>query len=277
MARISCSPQLQQAQAMHSKLRPLSALGRGSDQEIVNRLKRGGSWRPPQGSSDPFPEGHDTGAAMNAQAPTPNRTDGEAELATALIAGDPAAPRAVWQKFLPLVRRMSRRALGSGSEVDDVVQEVFCSVFRGIRRLREPDAFRAFVITVTKRTLGHEVRRRRARLRLTTVSETHVAEAIGEWRDPATHHAYRHFELLLGRLKKRERQAFVLRFVERMDAPEVAETLGVSIPTARRAFSRAQTMLTLWAGRHPFLSDYVFDAAPASASGMAALETNAAA
>lgn len=187
------------------------------------------------------------------------RSQDEAELALALAAGDPTAPRRVWQKFMPLVRRMSRRALGSGAEVDDVVQEVFCCLFRGIRHLRAPDAFRAFVITVTKRTLGHELRRRRARMQLTTTSDIHVAEAVGQWCDPATRHAYRHFELLLGRLKERERRAFLLRFVACMDAPEVAEALGVSIPTARRAFSRAQMRLTLWAGRHPFLSDYLVE------------------
>jgi DNA-directed RNA polymerase specialized sigma24 family protein len=107
--------------------------------------------------------------------------------------------------------------------------------------------------------LGHELRKRRARLNLTTSSETHVAEAVGQWCDPATRHAYRHFELLLGRLRERERRAFVLRFVACMDTPEVAEALGVSIPTARRAFSRAQMRMTLWAGRHPFLSDYLVD------------------
>jgi hypothetical protein len=51
-----------------------------------------------------------------------------------------------------------------------------------------------------------------------------------------------------------------------MDAPEVAAALGVSIPTARRAFSRAQMRMTLWAGRHPFLSDYLIEGvAPADA------------
>jgi RNA polymerase sigma-70 factor, ECF subfamily len=201
----------------------------------------------------------------------------ESELAAALIAGDPEAPRLIWQTFLPLVRGMSRRALGPGPEVDDAVQEVFCCLFRGAHRLRAPEAFRGFLITITKRALGHEVRRRRARSRLVTPSELHVAEAVGQWNDPATPHAYRHFELLLGRLKERERRAYVLRFVERMDIPEVAESLGVSIPTARRAFTRAQARMTLWAGRHPFLSDYLVAKAPVTASSDEPFETDSAA
>lgn len=214
---------------------------------------------------------------MNDHGPAASRPDSEAELAAALIAGDPTAPRAVWQKFLPLVRGMARRSLGSSPEVDDIVQEVFCSLFRGVYRLRELGAFRAFVITVTRRTLTHEVRRRRARIQLNAAQELHATQMIGEWSDPVTHHAYRHFGLLLSRLKERERQAFVLRFVERMDATEVAESLGVSVPTARRAFSRAQTRLTLWAGRHPFLSDYVVEGARLSESNFSAVGTETAA
>lgn len=152
---------------------------------------------------------------------------------------------------------MARRALGSGEEVEDIVQDVFSTLFRAVHRLREPDALRAFVITVTKRVLGHELRKRRARALLSADLGLELMNSIGERGDPATHHAYVHFRLLLERLKERERRAFILRFVVCMDAPEVAHTLGVSVPTARRAFSRAQSRLTLWAGRHAFLRDYL--------------------
>ncbi|HVY29531.1 MAG TPA: sigma-70 family RNA polymerase sigma factor [Polyangiaceae bacterium] len=201
----------------------------------------------------------------------------DSELAEGLIVGDPAAPRLVWQRFLPMVRRMSRRALGPGQEVDDVVQEVFCCLFHSAPRLRAPGAFRAFVMTVTKRTLGHEVYKRRARARLHSTTSVELSEVIGEWSDPATRHAYRHFEHLLGRLTERERRAFVLRFVACMDAPEVAQSLGVSVPTARRAFARAQLRLTRWAGRHPFLSDYLSESALAEGAELpAAIEDTAA-
>jgi RNA polymerase sigma-70 factor (ECF subfamily) len=183
----------------------------------------------------------------------------DAELAAALIAGEPLAPREAWRRFSPLVSRMSRRALGPSADVDDLVQEVFTCLFRSFRQLRAPDALRAFVITVTKRMLGHELRRRRARAHLSVQHDVRLSDAIGEHGDPATRHAYLHFRHLLERLNERDRRAFVLRFVACMDTPEVAQTLGVSVPTARRAFSRAQSRLTMWAGRHPFLSDYLAD------------------
>lgn len=188
-------------------------------------------------------------------------TDGE--LAAALIAGDPSASAIAWRRFVPLVSRMARRALGSREGVEDVVQDVFSTLFRAIHRLREPDALRGFVITITRRLVGHDLRKRRARAHLNADLGLHLLNS-SDRGDPATHHAYLHFRLLLGRLKERERRAFILRFVACMGVPEVAHTLGVSVPTARRAFSRAQSRLTLWAGRHPFLSDYLYLGAPAA-------------
>jgi len=195
---------------------------------------------------------------MNPKKPDLSSTCTDAELAAALIAGDASASAIAWRRFVPLVSRMARRALGSGEEVEDIVQEVFATLFRAVHRLREPDALRAFVVTITRRVLGHDIRKRRARAHLNADLCLQLLNN-SEKGDPATHHAYIHFRLLLGRLKERERRAFILRFVACMDAPEVAHTLGVSVPTARRAFSRAQSRLALWAGRHAFLSDYLGD------------------
>jgi RNA polymerase sigma-70 factor (ECF subfamily) len=207
-------------------------------------------------------KGEHRSTRMKSKKPDLSSACTDAELAEALIAGDASASAIAWRRFVPLVSRMARRALGSGEEVEDIVQEVFVTLFRAIHRLREPDALRAFVITITKRVLGHDIRKRRARAHLNADLGRQLLSA-SEKGDPATHHAYIHFRLLLDRLKERERRAFILRFVACMDAPEVAHTLGVSVPTARRAFSRAQSRLALWAGRHAFLSDYLGDA-PAS-------------
>jgi DNA-directed RNA polymerase specialized sigma24 family protein len=75
--------------------------------------------------------------------------------------------------------------------------------------------------------------------------------------DPAAKHAFLSLQQLVARLRRRERTAFVLRYVEGMDAAEVAAVLGVSAPTARRSFSRAWRLINLWAGRDPFLADYL--------------------
>ncbi len=83
----------------------------------------------------------------------------DADLARALIAKDPQAPRALWRRFAPMVFRMLRRALGPGHDVEDLAQEVFLCVFEKVPTLREPKALKAFVISITVLTTRSELRR----------------------------------------------------------------------------------------------------------------------
>jgi len=181
----------------------------------------------------------------------------DAELAKALLAQDPEAYRVTWERFLPVVRGMVRRTCGRTIEFDDVVQEIFFCLFRRVTTLRDPLALRAFVMAIAARTLSHERRRRRSRFYACLEGEEQAVEALRVTADPASKHAYLGLQQLVRRLRERERVAFVLRFVEGMDAAEVAGALGVSAPTARRSFSRAWKRINLWAGRDPFLSDYL--------------------
>lgn len=186
-----------------------------------------------------------------------SRTNTDAALALSLLAKEPRAALLVRQRFASLVQRILRKRLGPDADLEDVEQEVFWGIFRGIHRLRHPNALRTFVLTVTKRTLQRELRRNRARSRLLGVSEAPSSDLIGDVADPAARHAFSHLRCLVQRLRERERTAFVLRFVEGMEAEEVAKALGVSRPTARRCFTRAYGRVTTWGERHPFLRDYL--------------------
>jgi len=187
----------------------------------------------------------------------------DTDLALALLAKQPEAALLVRQRFQPLIRRMLRRTLGATHETEDVEQDVFLNLFSTVYGLRQPAAFRAFVITVTKRTLGHALRRRRARAHMAVESEQQASELIGDVGDAAARHAFFHFHHLLERLRERERAAFILRFVGRLEAEEIAEALGVSLPTARRSFARAWQRMVVWAARSPFLREYLSGSADA--------------
>jgi RNA polymerase sigma-70 factor, ECF subfamily len=207
-------------------------------------VSRGGS------SSDPrAPE-----ASRAVQAQLSRASD--AELGRALIDADPEAFYVAWQRFLPLVRHMVRRVLGRAAEADDIVQEIFFSLFRSVRNLRDPVTLRAFVMAITVRTLSYEQRRQRRRSFLTLETEEQT-EGLRITADPASKHAFVSFQHLVSRLRERERTALMLRFVQGMGADEIGEALGVSAPTARRSFARAIERLSTWASRDPFLVDYL--------------------
>jgi RNA polymerase sigma-70 factor, ECF subfamily len=197
--------------------------------------------------------------AAPAQRPAADELVGasDVELAQALLANAPGAHHAAWQRFSPLIVGMVRRSSGRELDTDDVVQEVFLCLFRRIHTLRDPLALRAFVMAITTRTLSFELRKRRNRERLAGTSGEDVDDVRLTYADPAASYALIVLRQLVGRLRKRERRAFVLRYVEGMNADEVARALGVSTPTARRSFSRAWRRVALWARRDPLLTDYL--------------------
>lgn len=179
----------------------------------------------------------------------------DAELAAALTEGRPEAFRTAWERFSPLVGGVLRNALGY-DELEDVQQEVFASLFRRVPTLRDPLALRPFVIAITLNTVKYERRRRRRRSRIALMADPAQLNVTG--RDqPASNLAFSHFMGLVRQLAKREQATFVYRFIERMTVAQIAATMNISEPTARRSFSRAWGRMQKWAARDPFLNDYL--------------------
>jgi RNA polymerase sigma-70 factor (ECF subfamily) len=193
-----------------------------------------------------------------APAASPKLADADdATVARALIAKDKAAPRVAWTRFAPLVRRILRRSLGPQHDVEDIVQDVFLCLFERVHTLRDPVALKAFIIAITVRTARYEIRRARVRrwVGLSRTAELPDLRVVNA--DTSSQHALINFYHTLNRINERDRTAFVLRFVEGMEAAEVAAALDVSVPTARRCFTRAWERVTFFARRDPFLVDYL--------------------
>ncbi len=185
----------------------------------------------------------------------------DATLWRALCDGEPNAQRVAWDRFCPMVRGVVRRSLGPELDAESVVQDAFLTLFQKISTLREPAALRAFVMSITVLTartaLRTEMRRRRLRRWLGVQQELEHQALRLVPEDMDSRQALVRFYNILDKINPRDRMAFVLRFVEGMAVAEVASTLGVSVPTVRRCFTRAWERFTLLAGRDPFLADYV--------------------
>lgn len=89
----------------------------------------------------------------------------EVLLARAAVAGEPWAQREVWEQYAPMVKGVLRRALGPEHDFDDLLQDVFLRVFHRVSGLRDPNALRSFVYSVTIRVVRWEIRRAQSRRR----------------------------------------------------------------------------------------------------------------
>ncbi|GIE88811.1 sigma-70 family RNA polymerase sigma factor [Actinoplanes regularis] len=77
-------------------------------------------------------------------------------------AGDPVAVDRLVAGYLPLVYTIVGRALEGHADVDDVVQETMLRVLRNLGELREPEAFRSWLVAITMRQVRDRFRDRQA-------------------------------------------------------------------------------------------------------------------
>jgi RNA polymerase sigma-70 factor (ECF subfamily) len=135
-----------------------------------------------------------------------------------------------------------RRQIGCAYQAQDLSQDTFEQVLRSTPalqpgELREP---RAFLVTVARRVLFNHWRRRdleRAYL--------DALAALGEEFAPsaeervAVFQALEHIDAVLQSLPARARQVFVLSQLDGLSYPQIAQELGLSAITVRRAMKQA--------------------------------------
>ena len=182
-------------------------------------------------------------------------------LVDALVAGRPAAARALWERYAALSRRLLQRTLGA-DEVDDCLQDAFLRVLDRIDRLRDPSRLRSFVVGVTLRVARERLRHRWTRrwLKLWPTGELPATTTPAADFDAAE--ALARLDGLLDRLSPDARIVFVLRFVEELPTSEIAELHGWSLATAKRRVLRAQQLVERAAASDPVLASYATATAP---------------
>ncbi len=157
----------------------------------------------------------------------------------------PATPQGIvgyFRAYSRYVAAISVRLLGRQDDIDDVVQEVFLAAMEGLSKLRDPDAVKGWLATVTARTVARELKRRRLRsffgLEQHAPSGTLVVDATQE-QTTMVNRVYR----ILDELPVDQRIAWVLRHVEGEQLESVAKMCDCSLATAKRRIADAQNTI----------------------------------
>ncbi|MBE1489364.1 sigma-70 family RNA polymerase sigma factor [Plantactinospora soyae] len=108
------------------------------------------------------------------------RTAVDPALVIAARGGDEQAMATLVAEAMPLVYNVVGKALHGSSDVDDVVQETMLRVVRGIAGLKDPDRFRAWVISIAYRQMQDRGRS----IRVATALGPLVGD-VSQWPDPA--------------------------------------------------------------------------------------------
>ena len=156
----------------------------------------------------------------------------EAVLVDAVRGGDRDAFGRLYYIYAPMVHGILLARVPF-DEVDDLVQEVFLLAFRRIHTLREAGAFGGWLAMITRNRAVDFHRRRRE------TEELPENLARRSSVDPEVAEALR----LIRTLPDAYRETLVLRLVEGMTGPEIAERTGLTPASVRVNLHRGMKML----------------------------------
>ena len=146
-----------------------------------------------------------------------------------------------WHDFTAQLKRFIASRVQNEMDVDDILQEVFIKIHRGIQRLEDPSKLHAWVYQVTRNTIIDYYRKSEQSVEVSSelpdvpaeesVNEEAEAE-VATWLRP-----------MMEELPEKYREALQLTDIQGLTQKELAERLNISLSGAKSRVQRAREKL----------------------------------
>ncbi len=185
-----------------------------------------------------------------------DRPASKAEIATLAgraVTGDQGAFGELVRYYHERIFRLVYYRTRSRSDAEDLTQEVFIKAFNKLGALREVEHFQSWLFSIAVNTVRDLHRKRKVRALL--FLERGESRTADEPPEPAAHIAddsqatgeeymaavqfWRHLEVLADRLGAREREVFMLRYLDGLEIKEIAAVIGKTEGTVKTSLHRA--------------------------------------
>ena len=144
-------------------------------------------------------------------------------------AGDLAALEQLVHAIEPALHRYVTRLTGARGAADDILQETFVRIWRGLGWLREPSLFRAWTYRIATRETQRFLRRELKREEV-AADETEFEKLAAPLVDPA---ARLDLESVLSRISPLARTVLVAHYFEGLTLEEVAAVAEAPLGTVK--------------------------------------------
>jgi len=164
-------------------------------------------------------------------------------LMNGVAAGHEASIRLLYERFGALVFRSACQVLGSTSEAEDAVQDVFVQIWRSADRY-DPSRSKliTWVMLISRRMLIDRLRRRMVRPPFGVLDETigvpEPEKAYASALDPELVEHFAKIRRRMGELPELQRDVIDLVYIKGFSLQEVAEQRGMPVGTVKSALSR---------------------------------------
>jgi RNA polymerase sigma-70 factor (ECF subfamily) len=200
-------------------------------------------------------------------APVRTRPDADAALVEALRREDPDAATALVETYGDRVYRLARRITGSNEDAEEVAQDALWTAARKIGTFKGESAFGSWLYRITANAAYMKLRSRRAKANEIALDDVLPAldeegrhfEPMDDWSSRVDEQALQGelrevLEGAIAALPPDYRTAVVLHDIEGLSNPDIAETLGISLPAVKSRIHRSRLFL------RQRLSDYLMTA-----------------
>lgn len=179
----------------------------------------------------------------------------ERQLILRIQAGDRRAFENLLDVYETRVYRLALRFTGSVPNAEDVTQEIFLAVYRGIPNFRSNSALGTWIYRIA---MNHCLEFRRKKRLETIPYDDELTLVSTDWREDPAQYADRQelsakVEAALNLLSPLHREVIVLHELQGMTYQEVAAALDVPVGTVKSRLSNAFRRL------RDLLSGYVFE------------------
>jgi RNA polymerase sigma-70 factor (ECF subfamily) len=155
-------------------------------------------------------------------------------------AGDVAAFEEIVARYGPRLNYYLLKLLGRPAAVEDAAQEVWLDVHRALPRLRQPEAFRAWLYRIARDRAARMLRVPQTHVRLT---DTENVAAVATEDVAFTADDADRIHRALDRLSTEHRDVLVLRFIEDLSYEEISEITGCTLGTVKSRIHYAKRLL----------------------------------
>ena len=171
----------------------------------------------------------------------------DADLLRLYAEGDPTAARVLTRRLTPMALRLAARVLGDMAEAEDVAQEAMLRLWKAAPGWRADEAkVSTWLYTVTRNLCMDRMRRQKSR-----GGAAVDLDAIAEPADPGPAAEVRltqgarstALQDALASLPDRQREAVVLRHLEDLTNPEIAQIMDISTEAVESLTARGKRNL----------------------------------
>ena len=181
------------------------------------------------------------------------KRDGDAALVGALRREDPEAPEQLVETYGDRVYRLALRITGSNEDAEEAAQDALWTAARKISTFKGESAFGSWLYRIAANAAYQKLRARRSKAHEIAMDDVLPTfdddgrhfEPMADWSERVDEQALQgELRRVLGEaidgLPSDYRTALVLHDVEGLSNPDIAETLGISLPAVKSRIHRSR-------------------------------------